>query len=258
MSSRGPTAYAPTPDSARGAYQTPDRQLPGLSNLFASGLLINSDSKPDRSDAEKSDPSHACSLARYSLSHRPSPTRPDSFDPPDSNTLSPISPGWEHQTYLHARGPAYPSPLPSPSIAHHDARARGRVDSVGDGIMVPAYPLASPSSSTHSGPPSPPYELSPSFFGSAELAPATYVYQAASSYEGVQVVPGKGECHVYKGGYCIPTHLLGEPMDLTKSKILKKRLSVACSGCRRKKIRCEPGGADGCLQCRKSQRPCQM
>ncbi|EME79785.1 uncharacterized protein MYCFIDRAFT_183812 [Pseudocercospora fijiensis CIRAD86] len=92
------------------------------------------------------------------------------------------------------------------------------------------------------------------------FTPATYVYQAAA-YEGIQDVPGIGPHHFYKGGLCIPTHVYGEAVNplwgLTRGKVPRKRLSVACQTCRAKKIRCEPSFG-GCLQCKKAEKPCRV
>ncbi|KXS96887.1 hypothetical protein AC578_6232 [Pseudocercospora eumusae] len=94
----------------------------------------------------------------------------------------------------------------------------------------------------------------------SSFTPATYVYQAAA-YEGIQDVPGIGPHHFYKGGLCIPTHVYGEAVSpmwgLTRGKVPRKRLSVACQTCRAKKIRCEPSFG-GCLQCKKAEKPCRV
>ncbi|KAF7198638.1 hypothetical protein HII31_00377 [Pseudocercospora fuligena] len=94
----------------------------------------------------------------------------------------------------------------------------------------------------------------------SSFTPATYVYQAAA-YEGIQDVPGIGPHHFYKGGLCIPTHVYGEAVNpmwgLTRGKVPRKRLSVACQTCRAKKIRCEPSFG-GCLQCKKAEKPCRV
>lgn len=97
----------------------------------------------------------------------------------------------------------------------------------------------------------------------AGLHPATYVYQPyQSDYQGIQMISGKGPHHIYASGYCIPTHVQGKYVDptrgLTRAKIPRRRLSTACSVCRKKKIRCEPTHDGGCLQCKKADRECKV
>jgi hypothetical protein len=37
----------------------------------------------------------------------------------------------------------------------------------------------------------------------------------------------------------------------------RKRLAQACLDCREKKIKCEPGQSNTCVQCEKAKRPCR-
>lgn len=273
--SRGPAAYAPVNAmNERSGSPSKAQRLPGMGDLFSSKLLIAPGAKRDSvcesestvQDMGVSIPDSAvCSLAKYSLSKKRSFTEYKTEERPSQGQFSKSG---SRTSTLHAilnpeseddggrltiiKSTETSSPLPSPmsekftfsfNTPHYYA-----------GISPSHGPQHEPFIQRQS---ISPYELPHTFFGSSELAPATYVYQAASSYEGVQYIPGKGECHTYKGGYSIPTQMFSDPVSLTKSKILKKRLSVACTNCRRKKIRCEPG-IGGCLQCRKSQRPCQM
>ncbi|KAM3420269.1 hypothetical protein BST61_g3556 [Cercospora zeina] len=217
----------------------PPPRLPGLNDLFASKLLINPNLADDRDKSSFVDDrrdSVASQFDRKNSRHSPvpnhglhqtSPRKPSSI-----SIQSLCSPQEQHS--LPSRTPSLST---SPTVSQASSSS----------LMQPAQ-RSQPTS---------PYELPPGFFGTSDLAPATYVYQAASSYEGIAYIPGRGSCHMYKGGYSIPTHIFQDPLNLTQSKILRKRLSVACVTCRKKKIKCEPG-PDGCLQCKKGQRQCKI
>jgi hypothetical protein len=74
-------------------------------------------------------------------------------------------------------------------------------------------------------------------------------------------VPGEGKYYVYEGGHRIPAQVDGEAVNpnwgLTKALRPRKRLAQACLDCREKKIKCEPGPANTCVQCEKAKRPCR-
>ncbi|PPJ59494.1 hypothetical protein CBER1_10011 [Cercospora berteroae] len=229
----GQSYRATEPRAHDGSHQPP--RLPGFNDLFASKLLINPDLGDkqafvdDRRDSVVSQFDRKNSVLSPVPHHRPQQT---TRGKPGSISI---------QSLCSPQDDSLPSPTLSLSTSPTVSQASS------SSLMQPAH---------HSQPTSP-YELPPGFFGTSELAPATYVYQAASSYEGIAYIPGQGSCHMYKGGYSIPTHIFQDPLNLTQSKILRKRLSVACVTCRKKKIKCEPG-PDGCLQCKKGQRQCKI
>jgi hypothetical protein len=74
-------------------------------------------------------------------------------------------------------------------------------------------------------------------------------------------VPGEGKYYVYEGGHRIPAQVDGEAVNpnwgLTKAMRPRKRLAQACLDCREKKIKCEPGQSNTCVQCEKAKRPCR-
>ncbi|USW54809.1 Putative zn(2)-C6 fungal-type DNA-binding domain-containing protein [Septoria linicola] len=225
-------------------------RLPGLNDLFASKLLIN----PNMADGRKT--------PTYNELRRDSVAGPNYFD-------TSCRPGFMGRTDAMAPAPLVIAPPQQRSSSQTSPISIQNLCSPQDATLpsrtpsLSTSPTASQTSASSLLQPMPhvkatsPHELPPAFFGTSDLAPATYVYQAASSYEGVSYIPGRGPCHMYAGGYSIPTHIFQDPLNLTQSKILRKRLSVACSTCRKKKIKCEPG-PEGCLQCKKAQRPCKI
>lgn len=78
---------------------------------------------------------------------------------------------------------------------------------------------------------------------------------------GEQDVPGEGPCWIYEdGSICkkvIDGELVNAQWGVTKAGKPRKRLAIACTTCREKKIKCDP--AEGkCLQCEKVGRECRF
>ena len=78
---------------------------------------------------------------------------------------------------------------------------------------------------------------------------------------GEQDIPGEGPCWVYEDGSVCRKVIDGEVVNaqwgVTKAGKPRKRLAIACTTCRDKKIKCDPG--DGkCLQCEKFGRECRF
>ncbi|KAL8999035.1 MAG: hypothetical protein Q9169_002033 [Polycauliona sp. 2 TL-2023] len=78
---------------------------------------------------------------------------------------------------------------------------------------------------------------------------------------GEQDVPGEGPCWVYEDGSICKKIIDGEFVNaqwgVTKAGKPRKRLAIACTTCREKKIKCDP--AEGkCLQCEKFGRECRF
>ncbi|KAI4163686.1 MAG: hypothetical protein LQ342_002720 [Letrouitia transgressa] len=78
---------------------------------------------------------------------------------------------------------------------------------------------------------------------------------------GSQDVPGEGSCWVYEDGSICRKVIDGEPVNaqwgVTKAGKPRKRLAIACTTCREKKIKCDPGEGK-CLQCDKFGRECRF
>lgn len=76
-------------------------------------------------------------------------------------------------------------------------------------------------------------------------------------------IPGKGVCFIYDDGTFCPKAIDGDSVNpswgVTKAGKPRKRLAQACTTCREKKIRCDPGsGLSSCSQCLKFKRECRF
>ena len=75
------------------------------------------------------------------------------------------------------------------------------------------------------------------------------------------VIPGEGPVWVYEDGTTCPKVIDGEPVNaewgVTKAGKPRKRLAIACTSCRDKKIKCEPAEPK-CVQCEKLGRECKF
>lgn len=78
---------------------------------------------------------------------------------------------------------------------------------------------------------------------------------------GEEMIPGKGVCYIYEDGTYCPKTIDGDSVNpnwgITKAGKPRKRLAQACTTCREKKIKCDPGSPK-CLQCQKSGRECKF
>ena len=74
-------------------------------------------------------------------------------------------------------------------------------------------------------------------------------------------IPGEGPCWIYEdGSHCrkeIDGELVNAQPGVTKAEKPRKRLATACTACREKKIKCEPGERK-CVQCDKFDRECRF
>lgn len=78
---------------------------------------------------------------------------------------------------------------------------------------------------------------------------------------GEQIIPGEGPCWVYKDGSTCKKVIDGEAVNaqwgITKAGKPRKRLAIACTTCREKKIKCDPRDSK-CVQCDKFGRECRF
>lgn len=74
-------------------------------------------------------------------------------------------------------------------------------------------------------------------------------------------VPGEGPSWIYEDGTTCKKTIDGEPVNaqwgVTKAGKPRKRLAIACTTCREKKIKCDPAEPK-CLQCEKFGRKCRF
>ena len=78
---------------------------------------------------------------------------------------------------------------------------------------------------------------------------------------GEQEIPGEGLCWLYEDGSICKKVIDGEAVKaewgVTKAGKPRKRLAIACTTCREKKIKCDPG-VPKCVQCDKFGRECRF
>ena len=125
----------------------------------------------------------------------------------------------------------------------------------------PIAPLSSPNTYYSQAPPA--YESSRSPLsdrGSSGRDTATIVKPSARVV-GERTIPGEGPCWVYEDGSTCKKVIDGETVNaqwgVTKAGKPRKRLAIACTTCREKKIKCDPGDPK-CVQCEKYLRVCRF
>jgi len=78
---------------------------------------------------------------------------------------------------------------------------------------------------------------------------------------GEQDVPGEGPSWIYEDGTTCKKVIDGEAVNaqwgVTKAGKPRKRLAIACTTCREKKIKCDPAEPK-CVQCKKFGRECRF
>lgn len=76
-----------------------------------------------------------------------------------------------------------------------------------------------------------------------------------------KTIPGEGPCYIYEDGSRVRKMIDGEVVNahwgVTKAGKPRKRLPIACTTCREKKIKCDPAEPK-CVQCDKSGRECRF
>lgn len=186
-----------TPTVAQGPGLAKPNQaprLPGLNDLFANKLLINPSTREGRKspayDDRRRDSVAQGSYFEAARMHGVSARTNTAITPP--LVLAPPQNGSQNKTgpltiQSLCSAPEHTFTSPTPSLSTSPTTSQSSNSSM-------MHPM-------HRSQPTSPYELPPAFFGTTDLAPATYVYQAASTYEGVSYIPGRGPCHMYKGGY---------------------------------------------------------
>lgn len=98
-------------------------------------------------------------------------------------------------------------------------------------------------------------EGSPEQFGKSTVNPVKLTPRVVRE----DVLPGEGPVWVYEDGSTCPKVIDGEPVNaewgITKAGKPRKRLAIACTNCREKKIKCQPA-LPKCAQCGKLGREC--
>lgn len=260
-------------DEPRRPHTGQHGQLPSVSQLLTPGSQSSSASSP-----------YSSHQSPTSSDNRPgeSSPRPSSF-----RSSSPQVGGYPYQSAYTA------APYPT---ASHDNQALNRPSLAGapavSAYSVPVQPshASNVNSFPHPGTiPQRPYPAYPSQtphptpsatapYGSNQAGvydygpnPHTRADQSSSNIAqsvkplprvvGEQDVLGEGPCWVYEDGSICRKTIDGEQVNaqwgVTKAGKPRKRLAIACTTCREKKIKCDPGEGK-CQQCEKFGRECRF
>ncbi|KAL8945245.1 MAG: hypothetical protein Q9211_000204 [Gyalolechia sp. 1 TL-2023] len=260
-------------DEPRHPYTAQHGQLPSVSQLLTPGSRSSSASSP------------------YSMhqSQTSSDGRVEQSSPGQSS-LGRISPQTTVVPYQNASAP---NPYPKPS---YDSAPSSRSTFAGPSAIapyaLPMQPLNASHLTSFAQPgslhqrPYPSYAPHPLY--ATPIAPAPQNSGQGSAYDynsagharsdqssthnsqsvkplprvvGEQDIPGEGPCWVYEDGSICRKIIDGEAVNaqwgVTKAGKPRKRLAIACTTCREKKIKCDPGEGK-CQQCEKFGRECRF
>ncbi len=257
-------------DQPRRIYHEP---LPSVSQLLTPGSQSSIPASP-YSPQHSPDPSEVgsthLSSGRNVLSERPAQAGGYPYNngydplPPQqlgreniidsrANDYHTIPPASRHQ-------PSYSNALaanPQPYTSYPDPTRRASQSNQ----PRPIAPLNSPNQYYQAQAPS--YEVSPSPLSDrgANGRELAKLVKPSARVVGERVIPGEGPCWVYEDGSTCKKVIDGETVNaqwgVTKAGKPRKRLAIACTTCREKKIKCDPGDPK-CAQCEKYLRVCRF
>ncbi|KAB8219625.1 hypothetical protein BDV33DRAFT_105444 [Aspergillus novoparasiticus] len=237
-----------------GHQQTPDKQLPSVSQLLTPTVHESRPPSPYRPHAFSYAPHNGATDPTHK--HRPKETGPV-FVTPRSDI--------HESAKFHSDPSPQLQPGPLPRLAHMSPHGLGH------------EPHFSPASQgSPSIPPFAPPSYSPQGFRSHErdsgdvAGSETSDSGSATNKSQSNVRPhvidekyidGEGLCYIYADGSHCPKIIDGVPVNanwgITKAGKPRKRLAQACLTCREKKIKCQPN-LPKCDQCQKSGRECRF
>lgn len=261
-------------DSQREGYAEQARrphheQLPSVRQLLTPGSQSSISASSHSSQQSPQSPDSYSSGRRGMIHEKPSPVNhfnqqgsnyapisemqqyPDQNYPArtDYQTFTPVP-----QFHSHFSNPVPPNP--PPYVAYHEPITQDQ-----HGLPRQIAPLTS--STQYYQQPVSTYEST----YAPPTGPTQIVRDAANNVKplsrlvGEQIVPGEGPCWVYEDGSFCKKEIDGEPVNgqwgVTKAGKPRKRLAIACTTCREKKIKCDPAEPK-CLQCEKFGRVCRF
>ena len=266
------TLYDPNkPSYEEQPRRTYHEQLPSVSQLLTPG---SQSSNPNSPFSPQHSPDASETRHTYPPSHRSSfPERSSQTAAayPNHGGYTPLpfqaQPGEvidprNQSFHINAQTPHYPSsysPRQEPNAVHYPTYTSSSQQQY---ALHP--PLTIPSNTTAQfHPTQPAYDvLSPSLAGFHQLR-----HDAAPNIKplprviGEQDIPGEGLCWIYEDGSICKKVIDGEEVNaqwgVTKAGKPRKRLAIACTTCREKKIKCDPGDPK-CVQCDKFGRECRF
>ncbi|KAL2040756.1 hypothetical protein N7G274_006735 [Stereocaulon virgatum] len=166
--------------------------------------------------------------------------------------------------------------LPYPSHSQHNAppNVPRSQQAISSNIVHPHQMLSASPTHPHSMlPANAPAQYYPQSTGGVDMAsnlPLDSEQSEQSSASNVKLlprligetdIPGEGPSWIYEDGTTCRKIIDGEPVNaqwgVTKAGKPRKRLAIACTTCREKKIKCDPA-EPRCLQCEKVGRECRF
>lgn len=237
-----------TPGSQSSIPASPfsDQHSPDPSDVGSHPLLLLQNGISDRSVQAGTYPYHG------SYENMPIQSQQRDKVDPRVNDYHAISPTMQYQTYS-APPPANGQPYGGYSELARQAQYPNQPRQIA--------PLASSAQFYPRQPTN--YEVSPSSISGLDSNshdPANPV-KPLPRVVGEQIIPGEGPCWVYEDGSTCKKVIDGEAVNaqwgITKAGKPRKRLAIACTTCREKKIKCDPGDPK-CVLCEKYGRECKF
>lgn len=257
----------------RRSYNGQHGQLPPVSQLLTPGSQSSEASSPYSTHQSPTSPENR--------PDQPSP-RQSSFQnisPAPSSILyqGPFSPGAYHaashdsvllrnQNFAGPAGPPYAIPALPPHESNSFSFTHSGAPQQAPYPLYPRQPqqiMSTPAPAQHPPNLSGLYDyISNPNTRSDQLTPnVTQSVKPLPRVVGEQDIPGEGPCWVYEdGSICrkvIDGELVNAQWGVTKAGRPRKRLAIACTTCREKKIKCDPGEGK-CQQCEKVGRECRF
>ncbi len=168
-------------------------------------------------------------------------------------------------TSYHALGPVHQHPYsypasPSMTMQPHTPYSNVNRQAAQSNVHRQIAPLTSPIQFYHGEMAD--HDTGPSSGSSLDPGrrTATNTVKPLPRVVGEQIIPGEGPCWVYEDGSTCKKVIDGEIVNaqwgITKAGKPRKRLAIACTTCREKKIKCDQGDLK-CVQCEKFGRECR-
>lgn len=263
-------------DEPRRSYNVQHGQLPSVSQLLTPGSQPSSAASPPYSSSHQG-PSNS-----GNRHEQPSPRQSSFRNTPPQAPAAPYQTSYSKvpcqvpcRDNLLPRRPSFAGPPAMPSYAmplqpvHDPSMNLYAHSSTPQQRLYPSHPqqprqttpMAAPSLHHANQPGTYDYGLSSGPRPDPSTGSVTQSVKPLPRVVGEQDIPGEGPCWIYEdGSICkkvIDGELVNAQWGVTKAGKPRKRLAIACTTCREKKIKCDP--AEGkCLQCEKFGRECRF
>ncbi|KAL8910392.1 MAG: hypothetical protein Q9171_004301 [Xanthocarpia ochracea] len=275
QSRRAVEQHRQTFDEPRRSYNTQHGQLPSLSQLLTPGSHSSSGTPPPY--ASHRSPTSSETRPRQSSPRQPNfgSTSPQAAAIQYQSSYATVPYQLSSRDDLLPRMPRYAGPPAMPPNAmpvqpiHHPSMNSYPHESLSQPRLYSSYPRQTPHPTPLAAPIQNPsgqpgiysYTSSSGARSDQSNGNVTQNVKPLPRVVGEQDVAGEGPCWIYEdGSICkkvIDGELVNAQWGVTKAGKPRKRLAIACTTCREKKIKCDP--AEGkCLQCEKLGRECRF